>query len=274
MILFPYAKINLGLQIVGVRPDGYHDISTVMVPVMWRDILELTPARGPETTLTTYGRAVDCLPEKNLVMKAYRAMCAFTGGLPPVDFHLDKRIPDGAGMGGGSADAAFAIRGLNELFNLGLDDDTLARVAVTVGADCPFFIYNRPALCQGIGDRITLDVHPALDGHRIIIVKPRVASVSTKEAYDNAVCTPGKVDLPSIVEQSPAQWRGRLVNDFESSVFPRLPLLAETKQRMYDSGAAYASMTGSGAAIYGIFDDDKLAQTAYDNFADCDKIAL
>ena len=139
MILFPNAKINLGLDILRRRPDGYHDIETVMIPVPWCDVLEIVPAKGSETTLTVSGRRVDCPPEKNLVMKAYRAL-AETVELPPVDIFLRKIIPDGAGLGGGSADAAFTLRGLNELFALGLSDSRLAEIAAGLGADCPFFI--------------------------------------------------------------------------------------------------------------------------------------
>lgn len=271
MILFPNAKINIGLYITGRRPDGYHDIVTAMVPVGWRDILELTPSKGNRTTLTTYGRPVDCPPEKNLVMKAYEALSAFTGGIPPVDIYLEKIIPDGAGLGGGSADAAFTIRGLNELFNLGLPDDALARVAVSVGADCPFFIYNRPAICEGIGERISFDLNLALEGKAIVIAKPRVAAVSTREAYAGVTPHPASADLRTELAMSPNRWTRLVKNDFETSIFPKLPAISRIKEAMYKAGAEYASMSGSGAAVYGIFDSDKMAQIACDSLEGCDK---
>ena len=272
MILFPNAKINLGLMITGKRPDGYHDISTVMVPIGWCDVLEIVPSRKKETTLTTYGRKVDCPPEKNLVIKAYNSLAEFTGGLPPVEFYLEKIIPDGAGMGGGSADAAFAIKGLNELFNLGLPDDLLAKIALTVGADCPFFIYNRPALCEGIGEEISFDVEPCLNGKSILIAKPHVAAVSTREAYAGVRPTPPKIYLPDIVGRQPSDWKGIVKNDFEPSIFLLLQAVEELKNTILEGGAEYASMTGSGAAVFGIFDNDKMAQSVCDKLADCDKI--
>lgn len=270
MIVFPNAKLNLGLKVVGKRPDGYHDISTVMVPVDWCDVLELTPAKS-ETTLTVYGNGVDCPPEKNLVIKAYNALCEFTGGLPPVEFGLQKVIPDGAGMGGGSADAAFAIRGLNELFNLGLPDSLMADVAAKVGADCPFFIYNRSALCEGIGERINfLDVD-GLSGKYCLIVKPQVISISTREAYAGVKVGENHSDISAIVQGPISRWREQLHNDFEESIFPKLPVLAEIKNELYSRGAIYSSMTGSGAAIYGIFSDEQTAKAAESHFPDCNK---
>lgn len=272
MILFPNAKINLGLYITGKRPDGYHNISTVMVPVGWRDVLEITPSKNGKTTLTVYGRKVDCAPEKNLVIKAYNVLSTFIGGLPPVDFHLEKIIPDGAGLGGGSADASFAIKGLNSLFNIGLSEKELAKVAVMVGADCPFFIYNRPALCEGIGDEISFDIKPCIFGKSILIVKPSVAAVSTREAYAGVHPHSMEINIPTLISQDPQMWKGVLKNEFETSIFPIHPVLADIKERMYGNGAEYASMTGSGAAVFGIFDSDILAQTAADTFSDCDKI--
>lgn len=273
MIVFPNAKINLGLYITARRPDGYHDISTVMVPVMWRDILEIVPSPEKESRLFTSGRPVDCAEADNLVMKAYRALGALVGGLPPVDIYLEKVIPDGAGLGGGSADASFAIMALNELFNLGLERDTLAKVAVTVGADCPFFIYNRPALCEGIGDRISTDVDPALSDKAIVIAKPRGAAVSTREAYAGVTPCAEHPALRQLVTLSPSDWQtAGMRNDFEKSVFARCPAIGELKRRLLVEGAEYAAMSGSGAAVFGIFGSDNLAQTACEKLGDCDKI--
>jgi len=270
MILFPNAKINLGLNIVARRDDGYHDIETVMVATDWCDILEIVPAKGTETTLTTYGRAVDCPPEKNLVIKAYHALADTVGGLPPADIYLEKVIPDGAGLGGGSADASFTLLGLNEVFNLGLPKSDLAAVAANVGADCPFFIYNDPALCTGTGTTLCHDISVDLATYSIVIAKPCVAAVSTKEAYAGVTPRPATTSVAETVAMGAKNWRGRLVNDFETSVFVKLPEIKAVKDKMYESGAIYASMSGSGAAVFGIFNDAKMAHAATSSMSDCD----
>lgn len=267
MILFPNAKINLGLDILFKREDGYHEVVTAMTPVGWHDILEIVPARGTETTLTTSGRPVNCPAEKNLVMKAYRAM-AEAVSLPPVDIYLRKIIPDGAGLGGGSADAAFMLRGLNELFTLGFSDDRLAQIASSIGADCPFFIYNRPMLATGTGTALSpIDIN--LDGLTAVIVKP-AEGVTTATAYSRVTPSIPDKALPETVCLPVAEWRGRLKNDFEPSVFPLLPQVAAIKNHLDEMGAVYSSMSGSGSAVYGLFECDILAETVKAAFPECD----
>ncbi|MCM1077340.1 MAG: 4-(cytidine 5'-diphospho)-2-C-methyl-D-erythritol kinase [Bacteroides sp.] len=267
MILFPNAKINLGLDIVSKRPDGYHNIETVMYPVPWRDILEIVPAAGSETTLTVTGRKVDCPPEKNLVMKAYRALDTVTP-LPPVDIYLRKIIPDGAGLGGGSADAAFTLIGLNRLFALDLSDEILADTAAGLGADCPFFIYNRPMMCSGIGTEFTpTDID--LKGYHIAIVKPAV-SVPTAQAYSRVTPAQPLKEISLILSEDPAEWQKELKNDFEPSVFAIHPLVGEIKSELIRMGAVYASMSGSGSAVYGIFRNDILSDRLTERFPGCD----
>ncbi|MCM1504126.1 MAG: 4-(cytidine 5'-diphospho)-2-C-methyl-D-erythritol kinase [Muribaculum sp.] len=252
MILFPNAKINLGLNVVRKRPDGYHDLSTLFYPVGWCDILEIVPSDKECTTLHVSGRGVDCPPDKNLVMKAYTALSEVVG-LPPVDIYLHKVIPDGAGLGGGSSDAAFTLVGLNRMFSLGLSDSALAEVAVSVGADCPFFVYNRPMLASGIGD-IFSSTDLSLSGFVLAIVKPD-EYVSTKEAYAGvSPCLPLH-EISDIVSKPVYDWSDSLVNDFEVSIFPGHPAIASLKSRLYELGALYASMSGSGASVYGIFAD-------------------
>ncbi|MDE7120268.1 MAG: 4-(cytidine 5'-diphospho)-2-C-methyl-D-erythritol kinase, partial [Muribaculaceae bacterium] len=219
MILFPNAKINIGLNIIRRRPDGYHDLETVMIPVPWHDILEIVPGHTDSDTLTLSGRPVDCPPEKNLVMKAVKALRNEVD-FGPVDICLEKIIPDGAGLGGGSADAAFTLKGINQLFELGLDNSRLARIAASLGADCPFFIYNRPQLCTGTGT----DLHPfdiSLPAPLwIAIVKPD-ESVSTAEAYRGVRPATPAAPLAETLTQLPlSQWQGIVKNDFETSVFP------------------------------------------------------
>lgn len=255
MILFPHAKINLGLDIVARRPDGYHDIETVMVPTGWEDVLELTPAPdGRHTTLTVSGRTVDCPPEKNLVMKAFRAMEAATGGLPPTAIGLHKVIPDGAGLGGGSADAAFTLRGLNELYNIGLPESQLCRIAAAIGADCPFFIADRPMLCTGIGTDMSPIEVPALSGLTLAIVKPPV-SVNTAAAYSRVVPHRPARPLLERIAAPLSSWQGSVDNDFERSVFPQFPEIARVKDLIVGAGAAYSAMSGSGSAVFGLFED-------------------
>lgn len=258
MILFPNAKINLGLDIVRRRPDGYHDIETVMIPVPWCDILEIVPAKGSETTLTVSGRLVDCPHEKNLVMKAYRALGERVT-LPPVDIFLRKIIPDGAGLGGGSADAAFTLRGLNELLALGFPNETLAEIAAELGADCPFFIYNRPMMCTGIGNEFsTVDLD--LSGLNLAIIKPQT-SVPTADAYRHTVPAIPQTHIEEIISCPVSQWKGLLKNDFEPSVFPSYPIIKEIKDTLDRLGAVYTSMSGSGSSVYGFFENDILADT-------------
>lgn len=268
MILFPNCKINFGLQILRRRPDGYHDIATIMYPTDWCDILEITPSQDGITHLITTGNPVDCPPEKNLVMKAYNAVKGRFPSLPAVEINLHKIIPDGAGLGGGSADASFTILGLNEIFKLGLDKSQMAEIAAGIGADCPFFIYNRPLLATGIGEIFTeTDIN--LAAYHILIVKP-ISSVSTKEAYAGVTPRDCNISPAEIVKNDVSTWKNTLINDFEESLFPNHPEIAAAKASLYDHGALYASMTGSGAAVFGIFrelDDAEKAQKAFDGLA-------
>lgn len=270
MILFPNAKINIGLNVTAKRPDGYHDLVTLFYPVGWHDILEIVPAKGTRTTLMVTGRTVDCPPEKNLVVKAYRSLNEVVP-LPEVDIYLHKIIPDGAGLGGGSSDAAFTLIALNRMFGLELSDETLAEIAGRLGADCPFFIYNKPVMATGIGD--CFSSHSlSLKGMTIAIIKP-AESVSTAEAYRGVVPASPEWDLAPVLLEDVTTWRDRVVNDFERSVIPAHPVIGDIKQRLYDMGALYASMSGSGAAVYGIFPSgsaDNLSQTVASEFEGCD----
>ncbi len=251
MIEFACCKINLGLDVLRRLPSGYHELETVMMAVPWTDVVELTPA--PETELVVTGRRVDCPVEKNLVMKAYRLLCDELGGLPPTRLQLEKIVPDGAGLGGGSSDAAHVLRGLNELYNLGLSSEQLASLAARLGADCPFFVYDTPMLCTGIGtDLQPIALPEELHGMHLVIVKPDV-SVSTAEAYAHVVPSTSKTPLSERIKRPVKEWQGVITNDFEASVFPAHPELAQIKQLLLDQGAVYASMSGSGSALFGLF---------------------
>jgi len=266
MIVFPNAKVNLGLNVLRRRDDGFHDISTVFVPYKgMTDVLEVVFADEPG--MFEYGRLCGCEPEKNLCFKAYRLM-AEKYGIGPVQIHLHKNIPSGSGLGGGSADAAFTLRLLNDLFGLGLSDEALAADAATLGSDCAFFIYNRPMLASGRGE-ILQDCPVSLDGYHIEVVIPmrRVGAgeaggpvevpvhVSTAEAYRSVTPAIPATPLEEIVSLPVEKWRDLLVNDFEASILPAHPEIAAAKQAFYDRGAVYASMSGSGSSVFGIFRD-------------------
>lgn len=260
MITFTNCKINLGLNIVGRRDDGYHNIETCMLPVPWHDVIEIVPKQKGQTTLTVLGNKVDCPPEKNLVMKAYNKI-ARRYNIPPLDIVLQKIVPDGAGLGGGSSDAAHTLRIINSTFDVGISDTELAEIASSLGADCAFFIYDCPMLCEGIGD-VMEPVDLKLGGHTVVIAKPLGVSISTKEAYSGVVPRKPSVTLRQILSLPPSQWQGNLFNDFEESIFRIAPQIGHLKQQMLTFGAIYASMSGSGASVYGIFDNDRLAECA------------
>ncbi len=251
MLTFPNAKINLGLNITGKRPDGYHNLETVFYPVPVADALEVVPAEGSVScTLHQSGIAIAGDPEQNLVVRAYR-MLAEHHPLPPITIHLHKQIPSGAGLGGGSADAAFMLKLLNGQFCLGIDDDTLEVYAARLGADCAVFIKNRPVYAEGIGNLFT-PIELSLKGYGILLVKPDIF-VSTRDAFARITPRRPAQPLTEIIRQPVSAWRTLMVNDFEESVFPQFPAIGDIKQRLYDLGAVYASMSGSGSSVFGLF---------------------
>ena len=254
MICFPNAKINLGLNIISKRPDGYHNIETVFYPVNLSDALEIVPAKDKGGVFKQTGISVDGDPQSNLVMQAYR-MIQQVSELPEIDIYLRKNIPFGAGLGGGSSDAAFMLKLLNDFANLNLLDEQLEEFAARIGADCSFFIRNRPVFAEGIGNLFT-PIDLSLEGYYLVLVKPDI-HVSTKDAY--ASVTPESPDesIINIIQQPVSTWKDKLVNDFEESVFPLFPAIGEIKQKLYDNGALYASMTGSGSSVFGIFEEEK-----------------
>lgn len=268
MILFPGCKINLGLNVLRKRADGYHDIETVMMPVGWTDVLELLPSQADDVRLTVLGRRIDCEPEKNLVVKAFRTVQRVCD-IPPVDIVLQKIVPDGAGLGGGSADAASTVKGLNELFALGLSDAKMVEITATIGADCPFFIFNRPMLATGTGTKLSPVDLSVIRGLSLLIVKPESTSVSTAQAYRGITPSLPQVPVAELTELGIDEWQGRLVNDFEKSIFPLAPEVGRVKDVMMRCGAFYSSMSGPGSAVYGIFADESQARRAAREFSGC-----
>lgn len=248
MISFPNAKINIGLNVVSKRADGYHNLETVFYPVKLADALELVESE--KNGFSASGIQIDGAPENNLVVKAYKVLQQ-KFDLPPVHLHLHKIIPFGAGLGGGSADAAFTLKMLNEYFSLDLNEDQLEKYAANLGADCPFFIRNKPTFAHGIGDQfkpIELD----LSSYEIVLLKPE-CSVSTADAYRNIVPRKSEFNLQKIAQLPIEEWKNQIQNDFEKSVFPHYPQIESLKNLLYERGALYASMSGSGSAVYGIF---------------------
>lgn len=283
MLTFPNAKINLGLRITRRRTDGYHDIESLMVPIPWCDILEAVPSSAGGHTLTVTGRPVDCPPDKNLVTKAVMALESSLGEpLHPTDIFLRKIIPDGAGLGGGSADAAFALLALKRLHRPDIPDTELAVTAAKIGADCPFFIFDRTMAASGTGTILTPapEAEEALRRERLIIVVAKPPEgISTREAYAGVTPRPlaGEM-LPAEIVASipPEDWaEAGLANDFEASVTARCPSISAAKLRMRSLGAAYAAMTGSGSAVFGLFrpESDILSAPLADEFPGCDTFA-
>jgi 4-diphosphocytidyl-2-C-methyl-D-erythritol kinase len=252
MILFPNAKINLGLQVIRKRADGYHDIQSVFLPVPLKDALEAIHAPDGEFSFTCSGLPIPENTEANLCVRAYRLLQQHHR-IGPVHMHLHKVIPLEAGLGGGSADAAFALKLLSALFALDLGELQLLHYATQLGSDCAFFIMNTPAMAEGRGELLS-PVKPDLSGYTLVIVKPQI-SVSTVEAYAIAKPAEPAINLKNILEQGVHSWKGQVINDFEPEIFKKHPEMLDIKNKLYATGAIYASMSGSGSAIYGIFSD-------------------
>ena len=250
MISYPNAKINLGLNITNKRPDGYHNIESVLYPVPLCDELEIVIVDDNQFSFISGGLNTGCDDADNLCVKAYKLLDD-RFGLPAVKMKLHKVIPSGAGLGGGSADAAFTLRMLNDIFNLGLENLALKELSTRLGMDCPFFIDNVPALATGRGD-ILKPVDINLNGHTICIAKPDI-HISTADAYAGVRPHAGDPSAAELTGFSPSTWKGILENQFEETLFPVYPILEDLKTSFYDSGALYASLSGSGSAVYGIF---------------------
>ena len=253
MVTFPNAKINLGLDIVSKRPDGYHNLETVFYPIPLEDVLEITTVKeesAPDYTFTMHNAVFEGDNNDNLVVKAYKILAA-DHKLPKVSIALFKNIPTGAGLGGGSSDAAFTLKMLNEIAELGLSDEKLEQYAAQIGADCAFFIENTPAYATGIGNILT-PTTCNISGYTLVLVKPEI-HISTKEAY--SLVHPAAPETPlTVISQKPVEeWKGLMKNDFEKSVFAAHPSMEGIKEQLYAMGAVYASMSGSGSSFFGIF---------------------
>lgn len=248
MICFPNAKLNLGLNIVEKRPDGYHNIETIFYPIPIQDALEITKAE--QTSLNQTGIIIDSPAEKNLVIKALNTLKQ-KYDIPELRIDLLKKIPFGAGLGGGSADAAFMLKLVNKFCKLQIGNEELEEIAATIGADCPFFIEDKPVFASGIGNKFK-PVSFSLKGWHLCLVKPDIA-VSTAEAYSMIKPARPKISLKKVIKRPVTEWKDLMVNDFEKSVFPKFPGIEAIKLKLYENGAVYASMSGSGSSVFGLF---------------------
>ena len=261
MLLFPNCKINIGLRVVRKREDGYHDLETIFYPIYGlHDELEVEIA--DEFAFIQEGLTVDCSPTDNLIYKTYARMREHYPQIGNVKITFKKNIPFGAGLGGGSSDAAHTAIALNEIFSLGLTKEQLAAEVRPLGADCPFFIYNTPCYAEGIGDALS-PISLDLSGLRLVMIKPN-CGVSTKEAYAGIVRHPeveGQIKQALVEGKALTDMCPLLINDFEQTVFPLHPEIAKIKKRLHDAGAVYAAMSGSGSTVFGLFQDDAEGRT-------------
>lgn len=260
VVLFPNCKINLGLNIIGKRSDGYHDLETVFYPIPLKDGVEVIEDKNVQQSMLNVqfsmsGFSIDGDTQNNLCIKAYHLLKNDFSHLPPVQMHLHKTIPLGAGLGGGSADGAFTLKLLNKKFELGLSEKQLIGYSLQLGSDCPFFIINKPCFATGRGE-ILEDISIDLSDYKIIIVHPGI-HISTAWAFANInPCRP-VTSIKEIASQPIETWKQDLKNDFEEPVFNKYPDIKNVKEKLYNGGAIYASMSGSGSTVYGIFKKEK-----------------
>jgi len=254
MVVFPHAKVNLGLRILRRRADGFHDIESVFVPIDWCDVLEMNPLPDAADGIVEWVQTGIAIPpdgKDNLCVRAYKLLCEDVRPLPAVHMHLHKLIPTGAGLGGGSADAAFVLRTLDRMHGLNLSIDSLHQLAARLGSDCAFFITDRACLAAGRGE-VLQPVDVPLAEYFIAVVHPAV-HVGTAEAYASITPKVPEHSLLDVLRRPMAEWQAHVVNDFEEGCIKRHPIIGEVKQRLLAAGAIYASMTGSGSSVYGLF---------------------
>jgi 4-diphosphocytidyl-2-C-methyl-D-erythritol kinase len=250
MLVFPNAKINIGLNIVSKREDGFHNLESIFYPIQLHDILEFIETEK-KTSFTNTGLQIDSSNTVNLVIQAYNLL-KNDYKLPNLKIHLHKLIPFGAGLGGGSSNAAFMLRALNDHFQLQLSKNRLEEYAQQLGSDCPFFINNNPVFVEGTGN-IFSSTAVCLSNYYILLVNPNI-HISTKLAFSEIVPKKPEQSIKDIIQQPIESWKGLMTNDFEKSIFKRFPKIEKIKNTLYESGAIYAQMSGSGSTIFGIFD--------------------
>lgn len=252
LIVFPNCKINLGLKITRKRPDGYHDLETVFYPLPYQDVLEIIQDQKSGLTFTQSGLTISGDSSSNLCVIAYQLLKELKPDLPSTLMHLHKVIPMGAGLGGGSSDGTFALKLLNDKYQLGLTDTELIDLALKLGSDCPFFVLNKPCIAKGRGE-LMQPIQLDLSKYFFVLIHPGI-HISTAAAFAGIKPAPSKTPLESIVSRPLNEWKDLLVNDFEIPVFALHPVIEKLKASLYEMGAVYASMSGSGSSLYGIFE--------------------
>ncbi len=260
MIQFPHCKINLGLSIIAKRVDGYHELETVFYPVQLQDMVEVCIKENTTEPLafSHTGIAIPGDPSNNLCIKAFQLLKDQFPQIPPTQIHLHKHIPMGAGLGGGSSDATAVLKIMNELFNLQLNNNTLIDLAAQLGSDCPYFVYDKPCHATGRGE-ILKPIVCDLNNYSFILVHPAI-HVSTAWAFGQLNPQEKTKSIADIVQQDIHTWKNELINDFESPIFEAHPMIAQLKDYLYHEGAIYASMSGSGSSLFGIFPKGKILQ--------------
>lgn len=273
MVLFPNCKINLGLNIIRKRTDGYHDLETIFYPAKWTDALEIIEAKTPgdEIQFTHSGLDIDVSLQNNLCFKAYQLIKKDFPKLPSLKMHLHKNVSIGAGLGGGSSDGAFTLKLLNQKFNLGLSTEKLLDYAIQLGSDCPFFIINKSCFAQGRGEilePIDLDLSP----YKIFITNPPGVQINTAWAFSKITPSLPAKSIMEIIQQPVDTWRGEIKNDFEEVIFERYPHIRTIKENFYNAGALYSSMSGSGSSVFALFTKDAKPglESLLDNVVDKD----
>jgi len=252
MLVFPNTKINIGLNITEKRKDGFHNLETIFYPIELSDVLEFVETNG-KTEFYSSGIKIDVSENENLVLKAYKLLQK-DYNIANLKIHLHKNVPLGAGLGGGSADASYMLSSLNKYFNLGITENELINYAKKLGSDCPFFIKNKPTFAEGTGN-IFSDVDLNLSSYYILLVKPNI-HVSTKDAFSNIKPLKPSISLNKLIKLPIHKWKDLIINDFENSVFKLYPKIKEIKDTLYNMGAIYAQMSGSGATVFGIFENE------------------
>ncbi len=264
MIVFPHAKINLGLNVTEKRSDGFHNIESILYPVNLKDALEIIPAKDKKTDFFQFGEKIPKSDKPNLCIQAYSVL-EDKYKLPPVKIYLYKKIPAGAGLGGGSSNAAFTLKALNKMFELGIDSE-LTDYAAKLGSDCAFFVYEKPKLAKGRGEVLS-DINVSVQSSHIVLIKPPI-HINTAEAYSLVEPAVPEKSIEKIINQDISTWKDELKNDFEGPVFNKYPYIKKIKETLYNNGAFYSSLSGSGSSVYGLF-KNKVSVSWMKLFKDC-----
>jgi 4-diphosphocytidyl-2-C-methyl-D-erythritol kinase len=260
MIVFPNCKINLGLRVLHKRSDGFHELETVFYPIAIHDMVEIIPlkekAGGSNITFSQSGLEIDGGQNNNLCIKAIRLLREKFPQIPSIQMHLHKIIPTGAGLGGGSSNAAFTLELMNKICGLDLSTEQLIQLSSELGSDCPFFIINKPCFSKGRGELLE-EIELDLSTYKILLVNPGI-HINTKEAFAGITPALPEVSVKDIIKKPIHSWKDELKNDFEKTIFKKYPVIEQIKNKMYSNGALYASMSGTGSTVYGIFSKDQM----------------